>query len=404
MNVFKMASRNVWRNKRRTLVTVAAMSLALLVMTLYSGLVKGYLEGSERNLLELELGDIQIHDKAYADDPSIYSRMGDADAVVARLRKAGLKASARLLAAGLAAVGEVSAGATFIGIDVARDREVSRIYENVLEGKWLAAGDDKGVVIGRRLARNLNAKVGDELVVLSQGWDGSMANELYTVRGILKAVTDAVDRSGIFMTEGAYRSLMVVDEGAHRIIVRKPDAMPLQAALAAAKQAAPDHDVKTWRELVPTLASMMDSIEGVMYTMYFIVFLAIGIVILNAMLMAVFERIREFGVLKAVGVGPLGVLRLILLEGAIQTGLAIVVGMALAIPGLWFLSEVGIDMSRLGGISIQGIVWDPIWRASVDPSTFTGPVFTLVFVVGAALLYPAVKAALISPVKAIHHQ
>ncbi len=78
--------------------------------------------------------------------------------------------------------------------------------------------------------------------------------------------------------------------------------------------------------------------------------------------------------------------------------------LALAIPGLWFLSEVGIDMSRLGGISIQGIVWDPIWRASVDPSTFTGPVFTLVFVVGAALLYPAVKAALISPVKAIHHQ
>ena len=103
MNVFKMASRNVWRNKRRTLVTVAAMSLALLVMVLYSGLVKGYLKGSERNLLELELGDIQIHAKAYADDPSIYSKMDDAEAVVKRLRKAGLKASYRLLAAGLAA-------------------------------------------------------------------------------------------------------------------------------------------------------------------------------------------------------------------------------------------------------------------------------------------------------------
>ena len=141
-----------------------------------------------------------------------------------------------------------------------------------------------------------------------------------------------------------------------------------------------------------------------MFTMSLIVFLAIGIVILNAMLMAVFERIREFGVLKAVGVGPFGVLKLILLEGAIQTLLAIAVGAGLAVPGLLYLSKVGIDMSRLGGISIQGIVWDPVWRAAVDASTFTGPIFTLVFVVGIALVYPALKAAFISPVKAIHHQ
>jgi len=385
-------------------VTVAAMSLALLVMVLYSGLVNGSLKGSERNLVELELGDVQIHAKAFADDPSIYSKMDDAREVVERLRRAGLEASFRLLAAGLAAVRDVSAGATFIGINVDSDRKVSRIFENVLKGEWLSNADHKGVVIGRRLAYNLNAKVGDELLVLSQGWDGSIANELFRVRGILKAVTDAVDRSGVFMTERAYRDLMVLDNGAHQIIVRKPETMPLAVAFTKAEKAAPDHDVKTWRQLVPTLASMMDSIEGVMFTMYLIVFLAIGIVILNAMLMAVFERIREFGVLKAVGIGPLGVLRLILLEGAIQTLLAIIFGAGLAIPALFYLSTVGIDMSSLGGISIQGIVWDPIWRSEVDASTFAGPILTLVIVVSVALLYPALKAAFISPVKAIHHQ
>lgn len=404
MDLFKMAFRNVWRNKRRTFVTVAAMSLALLTMTLYSSLVTGYLIGIERSLLDMELGDIQIHAKGYETEPSIYKKIPAPADVEARLAAKGLKASTRLLAAGLAAVRDSSAGASFIGIDPAKDREVSRIYKNVSRGKWLDASDPRGAVIGGKLARNLDAAIGDELVVLSQGADGSMANELFRVRGVLQAVTDAVDRSGIFMTEEAFRELMVFEEGGHRIIVRKPEAMTLDQAVLAATGVAPDLDVKSWRELVPTMASMMDSSRSVMIAMFFIVYIAIGIVILNAMLMAVFERIREFGVLKALGVGPSSVLRLIFIEGGIETGIAIVVGMALSLPGLWYLKNVGINMAAIGGVSIQGIVWDPVWRAHVETSTFTSPIITLVTVVGFALLYPAVKAAAIRPVQAMHHQ
>jgi ABC-type lipoprotein release transport system permease subunit len=210
VDIFKMALRNVWRNKRRTIVTVAAMSLALLVMILYSGLVTGYLKSAKQNLLDLELGDIQIHALGYRDAPSVFTIIDDPDAVLEKLRAAGLKGAPRLLAAGLAAVKDTSAGAAFIGIDVAADKVVSRIFECVLKGKWLDADDPQGVVLGRRMAKNLNAAIGDELVVLTQGTDGSMANELYRIRGVLKSVSSTVDRSGVFMTEAAFRSLMVL--------------------------------------------------------------------------------------------------------------------------------------------------------------------------------------------------
>jgi putative ABC transport system permease protein len=140
-----------------------------------------------------------------------------------------------------------------------------------------------------------------------------------------------------------------------------------------------------------------------MIAMFFIVYVAIGILILNAMLMAVFERIREFGVLKALGAGPLDVMRLMLVESTIQTGIAILVGATLAVPGLWYLSNTGIDLAQLGGVTIMGIAWDPVWRAAVQADIFTRPILVLVSVVALAVLYPALKAALIRPVDAMYH-
>jgi ABC-type antimicrobial peptide transport system permease subunit len=122
------------------------------------------------------------------------------------------------------------------------------------------------------------------------------------------------------------------------------------------------------------------------------------------MLMAVFERIREFGVLKALGVGPSEVLRLILVESAIQTGIAILVGVTFAVPGIWYLSTTGINLAQLGGVTIMGIAWDPIWRAAVRVGVFVEPIMVLVSIVAIAVLYPALKAALIRPVEAIHHR
>jgi putative ABC transport system permease protein len=148
---------------------------------------------------------------------------------------------------------------------------------------------------------------------------------------------------------------------------------------------------------------MLDSVRGLMIVVFFIIYLAIGILILNAMLMAVFERIREIGVLKALGFGPAWVLGLILAESGLQTGLAVLLGLALSVPGLWFLVEKGIDLGSLGGMSVMGLAVDPVWRAVVTLNTYKMPVLILVAIVSLAVLYPAAKAAVIRPVEAMRH-
>jgi len=399
-----MAWRNVWRNRRRSLVTVAATTLAFTVMILYSSLVQGYLRTMERNLLDLELGDVQIHDPRYQDDPSLYSTIDDASELLARFDARGYPASARLLGFGLAAADDASAGVQIQGIDVTRDRRVSRIDERVRAGRWLDPGSPNEVVVGSKLARTLVVKPGDELILLSQAGDGSMANDVYTVRGVLLGVSEGVDRAGVFMTEEAFRRFFAFPTGAHEIILRRPSEVDLDAFADTVRGMAPDERVETWRELQPTLASLFESARGLMVMVFLIVYVAIGILILNAMLMAVFERIREFGVLKAIGFEPRQVVLVIFAECGIQAGLAIIAGLALAVPGLWYLTHVGINMGKLGGMAMMGVVLDPVWRGLVAPDVFTLPLVTLVIIVAGAAAYPAARAAWISPIRAIQHR
>ncbi len=405
MDTFKLAWRNVWRNSRRSIVTIAATSLALFVMIFYSGLVTGYLHGMEEDLLRFEMGEAQIFQQAYRKNPSIYTKIDNYEAVIAKAENAGFHVSARLKASGLAAFGDSSSGISINGIDVNRDATVTEISQHLAQGRWIEPDEHDAVAIGRKLAKTLGVGVGDELVVLSQGADGSMANEVYNVRGILKGISDGVDRGGVFMTHQAYRELMYLDSGAHQIIVRTPAGVTLEEATTQLQQIAPDLDVKNWKQLTPTMASMLVNGQSVMMMMFVIIYIAIGIVILNAMLMAVFERIREFGVLKAIGVGPLGVMSLIIYETAIMVACAIFIGLLVAIPVNNYMATEGMDLSGLmGDVSVMGVATNPIWHSEVTLETYTTPIIMLVVIVGLAVVYPAIKAAFVHPIQAMRHQ
>jgi len=401
MSVWKLAWRSIWRNARRTLVTVAAMAFALWVMVLYSGIVEGYLMSMERDVLDFEVGELQVAHPAYRDDPSLYNLLEDSDAAIAALEAAGFRVAPRLIGGGLAAHGPQSAGVMLRGIDVARDGATLRVSERLAVGNWLDPSDPKGVVLGRRLARTLGATPGAELVVLSQGTDGAMANDLYTVRGVLGTVADATDRTAIFMVEQAFRDLMVVPTATHMLILQGPVGSTLDEARASASALLPGAEVRTWRQLMPIVAQMLDGTKALIFFVFFIVYLAIGILVLNAMLMAVFERIREFGVLKAIGASPGLVLSMILAETALQLALAISIGLLLAIPAGVYMSTVGLNLAGLSGTSVVGLSLPPRWIASFSPASVAGPVVILVIMVAMAVIYPALKAALIRPVQAM---
>jgi len=406
MNIVRLAWRNVWRNSRRTTITIAAMSLALALELVYAGLVEGLVRGMEDDAVAYELGDVQIFSPQYPRRPSIYEKVPEADRILDELEAAGFTATARLFAGGLAASGDLSAGASFVGLDPARDAAAMDLDEAVYEGAWLDESAPKGVVVGRGLARTLALELGDEVLVLSQAADGSTANELYHVRGVLLSVAAGLDRGGILMTEGAFRELMVFEEGAHKILVRRPDDTKLLDAKAEV-QALVDPEVAevmTWKEVNPMLAQYIDAVGTTMIVVYFIVYLAVAILILNAMLMAVFERIREFGVLKAIGYGPVQVLSMMVLEGLLQATVATVVGAVVAAPAMWYLQNVGINVGTLGGMQMAGLTMPAIWHGSYSVAGSLVPVSMLFFITLLAVVWPAVRAATISPVAAMQHQ
>ena len=206
------------------------------------------------------------------------------------------------------------------------------------------------------------------------------------------------------MNEAAFRELLVLPEGTHQITVRVLDGRPLDEARDAVAALAPDTEVKTWRQLLPMVAQWLDSTRGIVSIVYFIMYFAIAILVLNAMLMAVFERIREFGVMKAIGYSPATVFWLITLESAVQVALATAAALLLALPAMGYLQSVGLDMGTLSGMSLMGMSMMENWRGIYTPATVALPVAVLwIMVIGAALL-PALRAARISPVAAMRHR
>ncbi len=406
MPILAMAWRNVWRNTRRSGVTIAAMTFSLLMMTCVTSFYEGMLVRMESKITDVEMGDIQIHDPDYRNSPSLYKHMQGSKSVAGSLERANYQTAERLLGSGLVASDETSAGAAIFGLDVDEDADVSLVFERISEGDWLRESDPRGVVIGRALARTLNISVGDELVVLSQAYDGSMANDLFRVRGILSSISEVTDRGGIFMLSATFRDFYVLQGGAHRLVVKRPDDVELDQALLDVKRVTLNQEleVKSWRELSPILASLIDSALQLVQIGFLIIYVAVVILLLNAMLMAVFERVREFGILKAIGVGPASVLALILMEGVIQTLIAISLAVLLSAPALWFIVNVGFDIRGLSGVSMMGMSFDPIWTGVFSAKTIYMPLSTMLIVVLLGIFYPAIKAARITPLEAIHHQ
>ncbi len=408
MNILSCALRNVWRSRQRSGVIILAMGFAGFVMIFYAALMEGLLRTTERNAIAMESGQIQIHAPGYRDDPDLYKSIANPEAILKKLADRGYLAAPRLYGFGLAAAGVTSAGVQLRGIEIAREIRVTEIHNHLLAGLWLADSDPTGVVIGRKLAKTLGVAVGSELVIVGQAGDGSMANEIYRVRGILKSASEGIDRAGFFMTAGAFRRLLVMPAECHEIALRYGGG-DLPALAASTKELAallPGLEVLNWRQLQPVLARLLDISRYSLLLMLFITYTAVGILTLNSMLMAVFERIHEFGIIKALGVMPRQVFALIVVEALLQVLVASVLAVATALPLALHCQTHPVDLSALASTSasIAGIALDPLWYSRVTPETVLAPLLVMASMALLSVLYPAYKAARIKPLAAIHYR
>ena len=407
MNIIMLASRNVYRSGHRSLVTIIAMAFACAMMIVFAALMEGFVAGSERNIVSMNVGDIQIHRQGYRDDPDIYNAITGSRTLASSIRKLGFTATERQFAFGLLASDQSSAGVQLRGIDLNFESTVTQIDQHLMTGAWLDLTDDHGVVIGKKLARLLDVSVGDELIFVGQTADGYMANDTFHVRGILKTVSANIDNAGVFMSSDMLIELIALPIDAHEIVVMRTDrTRDLDLATEqVATQATDKLEVMNWQQLMPVISRFMETAQIQTFIMLLFTYIAVASVVLNAMLMSVFERINEFGIMKAIGVRPWQVVQLIYAETIIHTMLASVIGLIMGGAISWCLQLYGIDMSSIAeGISFAGIALDPIWYAQLSAKSLFIPVLFLFVIAAIAVIYPAAKVAVIRPLAAIHHR
>ncbi len=404
MSTFGIAWRNIMRKPRRTAVTVAAVALNTGVLIFAYAMMDGMLVQLMHDSTHTHVGDVQLHARGYLADRSIYKSIPEPGRFMKAAEAAGFGAVARSFGFGLVSMGPKSAGASYWGIDPEREKSAFEIAHKLELGTFLTAEPRAEVVIGRRLAKSLQAQIGSELVAVVQAADGSVGNELYTVVGVLQSVGDEIDRGGILMHRDDFDRLFAAGGRIHEIaVLGEPDAAQIANLFETSKVVVAD----TWRELMPTLNDMLNMSDASMGIFAFVFLLSAGLGVLNTMFMATHDRVREFGMLRALGTTPTRIVVDVLVEALLLAVVAAVLGAVLgSAASLYFEMTGGMDLTRWqgGSLMFSGVPFEPIYRFDLLPGRVVTAVVAMCLTCVAASLFPAVKAARLDPVKAMTYQ
>jgi ABC-type lipoprotein release transport system permease subunit len=278
---------------------------------------------------------------------------------------------------------------------------VTKFHKHLLKGSFLEKSMD--VLLGNKIAVTLDASIGDELVIVTQAADGSIGNDLYRVSGIMNGIGEEIDRSTIMMSIDDFKKIFSMGDVATEIAIRRSDeAENLNTLRDRIKNIIPGVEVKTWKEIFPAISDMIELTDLSIYVLLIIIYMAASLITLNTMLMSVFERIKELGIMMAIGFRPMQVLILIMLETFFLTLCSILVGLLCGVSLSLYLTHYGLDLSSITeGFSFVGILAEPHWFAVTSYDTVLPPVIFLFAISLVAVLYPAIKASLFKPVDAL---
>ena len=396
-----MAWRNIWRNPRRSLITLCAMTFSLTLMIVATNVMEGMNRQMVGYAADRSLGHMQAHAEGYYKDRGLHDTLPLS--ILDRLDEGEFRVAPRAYAFGLASLGEQSAGVQIRGIDPVEEREVTDIWKHMLQGRYFRPGEQKVVILGRKIAKTLNAQPGSDIALITQAADGSLGNDLYRVVGVLKTLDDKTDRGAVIMSLADFAELLVLPGRIHEVAVRTPNAMEVDdyKPLVASLLQGTGCEVRTWKEIAPALKEALAMNEAWTTIMLVIVFSVGSLGILNTMLMAVFERMYELGLMLAVGLKPVRLVRLILMETLMLAGISEVLGVCLGLLWSWRLVVKGWDLTGLfgEGFEFTGFAFENVLRAAIWPEGMLRCAALMLIISGLAALYPAIKAARLKPVE-----
>ena len=412
---WRLAWRNLWRNRRRTFITASALAFGYLASVTMVGIWRGMLAEMIETGTNLVTGQLQIHAPDYYPERSMYNTLGgrggiDVDELVRLTRDTPgiVAASPRVYGGGLISTGTETVAGMLVGVDPDHEVEVTRLLQTPAEGRAPRAGE-REILIGRDMANLLDVEVGAEVVLVASASDGSLGNDLYRVSGIFATGMAGLDRSfGILPIRSLQELMAMPEDRIHEVVaaVEDPFSAPaLGDSLAAALDARGlDYPVspRPWtvfRAELAEYASLAGAVNGIIVGIIFVM-AVFGVA--NTMLLGTFERRREFAVVRALGTRPGSVALTVVYEGLILGVVALAAGVLISLPVLYWLHNYPPDLTTMfGDFTMSGTVVRPVLRAeySLDGPIVSGVALLITSILSA--LYPAYRAVKILPADAL---
>ncbi len=403
----RLAWRNIWRHRRRTVIVVLSIGLTLSMMMMYDGMIAGFEQAIYGNAIQVLGGNIQVHANGYNDEfgQQPLLPLPDPMAVVleAKSRPEVTGASRRISTGGMASNRTGAFAVSIIGVEPAEEAIVSLIAQHVSLGRNLKADDNDMILIGKGLADAMKINVGDRFTLVGRATHDQMRSRSMTVAGIYDLGMGSIEKRTVYISLAEAQELYGLSGQATEIVITLRQLGTEQPVMDQITRKQQGVEVTSWQTSFPDLTKAIGT-KGAMMDMFGVIILFIaGIGIFNMLMMAVYERTREIGVMGAIGMKPRQVSALFLLEGAmiglVGVGFGIVLG--LAINGL--LGTVGMDFSKFSSLTEYTALISGRMYSSLGLEKIVGRVLTALIIAVIAAVYPAREAARHEPAVALHY-
>ncbi|MCY4552981.1 MAG: ABC transporter permease [Candidatus Poribacteria bacterium] len=403
MILVKLAWRNIFRNKRRTLIAATAIGIGLAALIFIDALMIGMTENMVRTATASFLGDAQIHREGFRDAQEVSLTIQALDAVTEGLAQEGIVEhfTQRTLAPGMITSPASVSAIILVGVHPPTEKFLSKIDDALTEGAYFEADNSRDIVIGAKLAEILEIRLGDRVVVtVAQAESGDLSQEMFRVSGIYHFAGEEMNSGMAFVQIQKAQEMLAIGNAAHEIAIKFTSIAYSQDPTLPFWEAYSEHgnEVLSWTELMSQLTAILEMTKYSKYIMAVILFGVVVFGIINTLFMSLYERMFEFGVLRAVGTRPFGMARVILFEAGALAVVSIALGMLLGFLVTALLSRIGIDYT---GIELVGVTMQEFIYPTLTVEQFMiYPVWLFVFTIIAGL-YPARYAAKMSPADAM---